>query len=127
GCSTSPDKDPPVTPSNEHFSNSGVYIYNRYEVQIIDPSHFVPAVATGGVVSSQQVPGKDGKLMTISNRNQLLPANAYKVDPPNGRFVNRAKPWPNAGQAWNVLEIEFCPPGAQGNPPAKLRSTLNGS
>jgi len=115
-CSGLPNANPPVTPSNEHFSNSGVYISNRYEVQIIDPSHFDRRVATGGEIVNQQVPGKDGKLMTISNRNQLLPGNAYKVDPPppNDKFINRAKPWPNAGQAWNVLEIEFCPPGRPG-------------
>ena len=121
-CTGLPDKPPPPT-SNEHFSNSGVYIYDRYEVLIVDPSRFIPPVAEGAAINSQMGVGKDGKSFLLADRFVLTPGSMYKVNPPSGQFINRAKPWPNAAQQWNTMEIVFCPPDP---PPAKIRTKLNG-
>ena len=97
-----PDKN---QPDNQNWSNSGVYIFDRYEVQIIDPSKF-------GIAKGAQVASNDNK----SNKNQLLPGGLYAIDPPGGNFRNRANP---TGE-WNKLVITFCP-----GKPAKIRTALN--
>jgi len=115
--------------SNEQYGNSGVYIFDRYEVQIIDPSAW-------GVQKGDAIGG--------ANQSQLTPGGAYKVnwDSPQGgdpdydpqgkptygfiyNFVNRANP---TGQ-WNKMVIEFHAPtlDAQGDItiPAHLTVWLN--
>jgi hypothetical protein len=100
----------PRPANNQHWSNSGVYIFDRYEVQIIDPSKF------SGNKTDQPVQNADG----VSNRNQLLPGGLYELDPPGGQFINRAK---TTGQ-WNTLIIKFCAPLPDGTP-AKIQTALN--
>jgi len=76
----------------EHFGNSGVYIYDRYEVQI--NSTVVPF---GQAVPSQ----------APSDKTQLTPGWAYKVPPPTPEDapVNFSQP----PGTWNRMEIEFHP------------------
>lgn len=111
----------PVT--NEHYSNSGIYIFDRYEVQIIDPSQFDLLDGKKGIAVGAEIPSdfrKDPKgenkpvagpadpdknIVKVSDQNQLLPGGLYKLDPPTGKFTNRAK---LTGQ-WNHLEITFVP------------------
>jgi RHS repeat-associated protein len=94
-----PKPKKPIVTSNEHYGNSGVYIFNRYEAQIVDPSAW--GVKRGGKVENHE---KDGK--KLSDRNKLLPGGVYGIDPPGGKFINQAK----ATGEWNKLEIDFRPP-----------------
>jgi hypothetical protein len=98
--------------SNEQYGNSGIYIFNRYEVQIIDPSAW--GVGTGGAIAQagkeSLTPGGVYKLPELQN----VPADSDLEFDPNGKhaygdkynFVNRAK---DTGE-WNTLVIEFRAP-----------------
>ena len=72
--------------TNEHFGNAGIYIFDRYEVQIIDPSKW--GVQTGGDIADQG---------TVAKKSQLTPGGAYNVywNPPAGgdpEFDENGKP-----------------------------------
>jgi hypothetical protein len=124
------DKDPVTPPEQEkkfeHYGNSGVYIFNRYEVQIVDPFRW--GVKQGATIKDQE----DGK--EPSKRNQLLPGGVYMLDPPNGKpeekFINWAKDFDEKDpeKAWNKLEIEFYPPKKEDDKwlPAEIKTKLNG-
>lgn len=119
-----PGKAPDFSPNNQHFSNSGVYVFNRYEAQIVDPTKF--GVNPGQEVRNEirfVIPPPSFDFLPVevevSNRNQLLPAGLYSLDPPNGKFTSRGK---KTGE-WNVLEIVFCAPDPA---PAKIQTKLNG-
>lgn len=93
--------------SNQHYSNSGVYIFDRYEVQIIDPSKFnltsgETGVATGGELTSVIVNDANS-----GNVSYYVPGGLYGVPiaSPDGHYWNWARP---TGE-WNDLEIDFKP------------------
>ena len=79
--------------SAEHYGNSGVYIHDRYEVQVIG----------SGVPFAEAVPSQ-----SPSDKTQLAPGWPYKVPAPapQNTPVNHAQ---GVG-AWNKMEIEFLPP-----------------
>lgn len=130
---------PTVKPmTNQDFGNSGVYIHDRYEVQIIDPSRFdSPNDPAGGVPYEGEVKN-DPRDADVGNRNKQVPGSLYGVDSPNpkavpnGKFNNQSKPAPT----WNTLVIEYCPPVLEADPAnpgkmriktaAKLKTILNG-
>jgi hypothetical protein len=104
-------KPPPFPHTNQDFSDSGIYIFNRYEILIIDPSKFDgPNDPDGGVPTGGEIKDdprvKRGGHVVPNNRNQLVPGSLYGVDIPGGRYINRA----NATVEWNTLVIEFRPP-----------------
>ncbi len=111
-----PENTPRVTPgkpgavkpqSNHDFGNSGIYIYDRWEVQIIDPTRFDGAggpVAEGGNIS-------DDPRDTNGNKAYLTPGSLYGVPTPSGKYEN----WVKAGD-WNTLTIQFTPPVLEPNP-----------
>lgn len=129
---------------NEHYSNSGIYIFDRYEVQIIDPHQFDLPNGKKGVAKGDDVPhdfrknpnGENtpvegpagGEVVKVSDRNQLLPGGMYMLDPSSGQFKNRA----NKTKEWNKLEIVFCPPkidqtdATMATGPAEIEVKLNG-
>jgi hypothetical protein len=104
-------KPPPFPHTNQDFSDSGIYIFNRYEVLIIDPSKFDgPNDPDGGVPTGGEIMDdprvKPGGRVVPNNRNQQVPGGLYGVDMPSGRYINRA----NKTLEWNTLVIEFRPP-----------------
>jgi hypothetical protein len=104
-------RPPPFPHTNQDFSDSGIYVFDRYEVQILDPSRFdSPAdpaggVPTGGEIRDDPRVRREGRVVP-NNRNQQVPGSVYGVDIPGGRYVNRANP---TGE-WNILVLEFRPP-----------------
>jgi hypothetical protein len=100
----------PRPANNQHWSNSGVYIFDRYEVQIVDPSKF------SGNARGAAIKNADG----VSSLSQLLPGGLYEMNPPGGQFINRANPT----NQWNTLVIQFCPAVLNGAA-AKIRTALN--
>lgn len=105
----------------QHSSNSGIYIYDRYEVQIIDPSKFTAGIMDGTIT------GVGAEL-----KDQLLPGGVYGTAqqpvPPAVSYTNRAKP---TGE-WNTMIIEFDPGTVDPDnakklsQPAWIKVTLNG-
>lgn len=126
-------RPPPFPHTNEDFSDSGIYIYNRYEVLIIDPSKFdgpndpEGGVPTGGAIDDDPRARLGGRAVP-NNRNQLVPGSVYGVDIPGGAYLN----WSNATGVWNTLVVEFEPPQLEPDAPGvitkpgRIRSTLNG-
>jgi hypothetical protein len=126
-------RPPPFPHTNQDFSDSGIYIYNRYEVLIIDPSKFDGpddpdgGVPTGGEVVDDPRIRRDGRVVP-NNRNMLVPGSVYGVDIPSGVYVN----WANPTEQWNTLVIEFEPPELDLEAPnviakaARIRTILNG-
>ena len=76
----------------EQFGNSGVYIYDRYEVQVI---------STG--VGFNQPVGDQGQ----SPKTALTPGWPYKVPPPAGKDTINFSATPGG---WNRMIVEFYPP-----------------
>ena len=95
-------RPPPFPHTNQDWSDSGVYIFDHYEAQILDPSRFD---------SSDDPPG-----------------GVYGVDPPTGGYINRA----NKTGEWNTLVIEFRPPSLDPSDrkvirrAARIKTVLNG-
>lgn len=93
----------------QDFSNSGIYIYDQYEVQIIDPSKFTAGVKDGIITS-----------VGLELKDQLLPGGVYGTPkqsvPAAASYTNRAKP---TGQ-WNTMVIEFDPGTVDPNNNTKL-------
>jgi hypothetical protein len=128
-------KDPTLTwnprpESNEHYGNSGVYIFDRYEIQIIDPSAW--GVGSGETIGdagkASLTPGGVYKMPELEN----VPADSDLEFDPNGKdtygykynFVNRAK----GTGAWNTLVIEFRAPVVENDlimRPAHVTTWLN--
>lgn len=103
-------------PSNQDFGNSGVYIFDRYEVQIIDPSRFdSPNDPAGGVPQGGDIKNDPRDTNPDTNQNRLVPGSLYGVDTPNGVYKNWAKPAPQ----WNTLVVKFCHPVLVPVDPAK--------
>jgi hypothetical protein len=126
-------RPPPFPHTNQDWSDSGVYIFDRYEVQILDPSKFdSPADPAGGVPLGGEIRDdprvKGGGRVVPNNRNQQVPGGLCGVDIPGGRYINRA----NRTGKWNTLEIEFRPPVLTRTAPkvitkaARIRTILNG-
>jgi hypothetical protein len=109
----------------QHFSNSGIYIYDRYEVQIVDPSKF-----TAGIKANGEITGTGGAAGEY--KDQLLPGGMYgdakRPVPPAESYINRAK---KTGE-WNTMVIEFDPgtvdpdDSKKLSTPAWIKVTLNG-
>ncbi|HEX6738001.1 MAG TPA: Calx-beta domain-containing protein, partial [Vicinamibacteria bacterium] len=95
-----------VKPNAQHFSNGGVYVYKRYEVQVNDPRKF--GKKNGDVI--EDVPPPDG-----SKKTQVLPGGLYGVIPETSDFKSRVK---DNGD-WNSLEIAFTPGDPAGDPARK--------
>jgi hypothetical protein len=93
--------------SNQHFSNSGVYIYDRYEVQIIDPSQFQLTTGETGVATGLELTDVIVNDTNSQNVSFYVPGGLYGVPiaSPDGKYWNRALP---TGE-WNTLEIQFKP------------------
>jgi Domain of Unknown Function (DUF1080)/Circularly permutated YpsA SLOG family len=126
-------RPPPFPHTNQDWSDSGVYIFDRYEVQILDPSKFdSSADPAGGVLLGGEIRDdprvRGGGRMVPNNRNQQVPGGLCGVDIPGGRYINRA----NRTGEWNNLEIEFRPPVLTPTDPkvimkaARIRTVLNG-
>lgn len=96
----------PKPEDHQHYSNSGVYIFDRYEVQVIDPSTFTPKITMGDMVVDEK---KDNGAV-VTPKSRLLPGNLYGLDPVANQlaidFKNCAK---DRGNGWNKMEIEFHP------------------
>ena len=126
-------RPPPFPHTNQDFSDSGIYIYNRYEVLIIDPSKFDGpddpngGVPTGGEIVDDPRIGQ-GDRVVPNNRRMLVPGSVYGVDIPSGLYLNCA----NRTEEWNTLVIEFEPPELDPDAPgvitkaARIRTMLNG-
>ena len=104
-------RPPPFPHTNLDFSDSGIYIFNRYEVLIIDPSKFDgPNDPDGGVPTGREIMDdpriKRRGQVVPNNRHQQVPGSVYGVDIPSGRYIN----WANKSLEWNTLVIEFQPP-----------------
>ncbi len=82
----------------EHFGNSGVYIYNMYEVQINSTN-----VPFGQAVPDPPPP--PGQTPTL--KTQVTPGWPYKVPVPAGQGIYNHSVTP--GQ-WNRMRIKFTPP-----------------
>ena len=139
-------EDNPRPGTNEHYGNSGVYIFNRYEVQIIDPSQFdLPGgnkgVPPGGDIAEDWrdegnnkavAPGTAGAKRK-SETSQLTPGGLYKVTPQAGTTYNHKNHAKKTGE-WNTLTIEFRPPTFDADAPtdpteataATIKTWLNG-
>lgn len=93
--------------SNQHLSNSGVYIYDRYEVQIIDPSQFRLPGGAVGVSTDAELTDAVVNEAYANNASFYVPGGLYGVSipSPDGHYWNRARP---TGE-WNDLEIDFTP------------------
>jgi hypothetical protein len=122
-------EDFPPPDTDQDFGNSGVYIFDRWEVQIIDPSQFDDPNNQPGVKKGKTILPDPRIKRSQQQRNTNVPGALYAVDPvrednPNIKgddlFLNQANP---AGQ-WNTLEIWFCAPNGAQKP--MLRSDLNG-
>ena len=111
-----PDGSPRATPgkagavkpiSNNDIGNSGIYIYDRWEVQIIDPSRFDgPNDPADGVAMGDAINTDPREANAPDNKKRLTPGNLYGVSTPNGEYKNWVKP----GFVWNTLTVEFTPP-----------------
>jgi hypothetical protein len=77
----------------EHFGNSGVYIYDKYEVQI----------NSSNVPFRQAVPDQPP-----SDKTQLTPGWPYKVPQPTAQ--NAPVNFAQAPGTWNRMRITFTPP-----------------
>ena len=90
-------RPPPFPHTNLDWSDSGVYIFDRYEVQILDPSRFdgpedpPGGVPTGGEIRDDPRVRRGGRVVP-NNRNRQVPGGVYGVDPPSGVYINRANP-----------------------------------
>jgi hypothetical protein len=114
-------------PSDADFGNSGIYIFDRWEVQIIDPNQFddkanMDAYGKGTGVPQNKTIFPDDRIQRAEiRRNTLVPGALYGVDiirddkpalkaktPANDdvKYVNLSNP---TGQ-WNTLDLKFCPP-----------------
>ncbi|MFM7318637.1 MAG: family 16 glycoside hydrolase [bacterium] len=93
--------------TNQHFSNSGVYIYDRYEVQIIDPSKFKLNTGDTGVPIAAELSDSIINDSAANSVSFYVPGGLYGVPvaSPDGKYWNRAMP---TGE-WNLLEIDFKP------------------
>lgn len=93
--------------TNQHFSNSGVYIYDRYEVQIIDPTKFNLTNGQTGVPTGGELTGAIVNDANSGNVSYYVPGGLYGVPiaSPDGHYWNWARP---TGE-WNDLEIDFKP------------------
>ena len=135
-------------PTDQDFANSGIYIFDRYEVQIIDPYQFdqvskketcskeelkkegcekedIKGVGKGKPIKCDcRIKDKEGNVVP-DNRTMNVPGSLYGVAIPSGKYLNEA----NDTGMWNLLEIDFCPPvlDDKGNitTPAKIRTKLN--
>lgn len=126
-------RPPPFPHTNQDWSDSGVYIFDHYEVQILDPSRFDSpddppgGVPTGGKIRDDPRVRRDGRVVP-NNRNQQVPGSVYGVDPPSGEYINRA----NKTGEWNTLVIEFRPPSLDSSDrkvirrAARIETVLNG-
>ena len=126
-------RPPPFPHTNQDWSDSGVYIFDRYEVQILDPSRFdSPDDPPGGVPTGGEIRDDPrlrlGGRVVPNNRNQQVPGGVYGVDPPSGGYINRA----NKTGEWNTLVIEFRPPSLDPSDrkvirrAARIKTVLNG-
>ena len=93
--------------SNQHFSNTGIYIYDRYEVQIVDPSQFRLSSGETGLATGAEM---TDEIVNDANSNHVsfyVPGGLYGVPiaSPDQKYWNRALP---TGE-WNRLELEFKP------------------
>lgn len=124
-----PDKDLPLEECKEHdpkpstdleqfFGNSGIYVYDRYEVQIIDLYAFDKKKYEPG----SEVPAQIAK----SLQGHLTPGTMYSLAP-----TETTKTWGKKTGEWNVLGLVFCAPtlngtGTEITQAAKAETTLNG-
>ncbi len=126
-------RPPPFPHTNRDWSDSGVYIFDHYEVQIFDPSRFDSpddppgGVPTGGEIQDDPRVRRGGRVVP-NNRNEQEPGGVYGVDPPTGGYINRA----NKTGEWNTLVIEFRPPSLDPSDrkvirrAARIKTVLNG-
>jgi hypothetical protein len=129
-----PDKDLPIeckehdpkkkTDLEQFFGNSGIYVYDRYEVQIIDLYAFDNKKYGPG----SEVPAKLGK----SEQGHLTPGTMYSLAP-NKTTKNWGKKTADPtkiGDGWNLLKLVFCAPTLNGTTitqAAKAYTKLNGT
>src|SRR5262249_3845523 len=103
-------RPPPFPHTNQDFSDSGVYIFDRYDVQISgptkcdSPSDPEGGVAEGGGIEDDPRMRRGGQVVP-NNRDQQVPGSVYGVAIPSGLYINRAH---KTGE-WNTLVIEFQP------------------
>ena len=126
-------RPPPFPHTNQDWSDSGVYIFDRYEVQILDPSRFDSlddppgGVPTGAEIRDDPRVRRGGRVVP-NNRNRQVPGGVYGVDPPSRAYIN----WANKTGEWNTLVIEFRPPSLDPadrtviRRAARIKTVLNG-
>jgi hypothetical protein len=128
-----PPRPPPFPHTNQDWSDSGVYIFDHYEVQILDPSRFDSRDdPPGGVPAGAEIRDdprvRRGGRVVPNNRNRQVPGSVYGVDPPGRRYIN----WANKTGEWNTLVIEFQPPSLDPADrtvimrAARIKTVLNG-
>lgn len=138
--------------TDQDFGNSGIYIFDRWEVQIIDPSQFddsnnkkaygggVPQGKTiladpyiGARIDPVKKTRSQSNPTTDNQRNVNVPSALYQVNPINkalagdALYINQANP----AEQWNSLDITFCAPTLTDDKmgikmPPMLSSKLNG-
>jgi hypothetical protein len=128
-------KGPKGIETDQDFGNSGIYIFDRWEVQIIDPSQFDDKNNKPGVAKGKTIQPDPRIPKAVYQRNTQVPGSLYGVDPVRSDdatikgddlFLNQANPAGN----WNTLEVTFCVVKADGVTPIRppqLLSKLNGN
>jgi hypothetical protein len=114
----------------QHYSNSGVYIYDRYEVQIVDPHKYTE---NQGVKNGVIQDVKNGDVV-VESKNQLTPGALYAgLTTPTPPALTYQQNVANATGQWNTMVIEFDPGTIDSNDnqklsvPAWIKVTLNGT
>ncbi len=112
---TGPDGSPCDDPLRgiRNWGNSGIYIFNSYEVQIHDsykgpdaaPDESVPA---SGSITLEIDPSTAGGPSCIISTNELC-GSMYKFRHPDKNYVKKSVGNPPTG-AWNSMEIGFMAP-----------------
>ena len=129
---------PARSPNNQHYGNSGIYIFNRWEVQIVDPSRW-------GVGQGHQIHNEPPTGALISHWTQITPGGPYNMRwgsplngspeyDPNGQdvygFVYHDRNRSRVTHEWNTMQIvfhapTFAPDGKTLARPAHLTVWLN--